>query len=125
MCVCGLVAEPGCSQCHRGITISDWRDPLDPDLDAQIIFSQFHKNRSALVKKYAPSGDDGSGSISRDGSISPTSLTSAGTGMGSLQTEEEGGGGANSLDATLESSCHELLSTVDELWWQHSTVHTT
>ena len=46
--------EPGCSQCHRGITIGDWRDPLDPDLDAQVIFSQFQQGRNALRKKYLP-----------------------------------------------------------------------
>ena len=44
--------EPGCSQCHRGITIGDWRDPLDPDLDAQVIFSQFHQGKSSIIKKY-------------------------------------------------------------------------
>ena len=48
------VAEPGCSQCHRGITIGDWRDPLDPDLDAQVIFSQFNQGKSTLQKKYLP-----------------------------------------------------------------------
>ena len=46
--------EPGCSQCHRGITMGDWRDPLDPDLDAQILFSQFLKGRQSLIKKYSP-----------------------------------------------------------------------
>ena len=46
--------EPGCSQCHRGITIGDWRDPLDPDLDAQVIFSQFQQGKSAIIKKYLP-----------------------------------------------------------------------
>ena len=47
-------AEPGCSQCHRGITIGDWRDPLDPELDAQVIFSQFNQGKAALQKKYLP-----------------------------------------------------------------------
>ena len=49
-----MTAEPGCSQCHRGITIGDWRDPLDPDLDAQVIFSQFNQGKAALQKKYLP-----------------------------------------------------------------------
>ena len=47
-----LLSEPGCSQCHRGITIGDWRDPLDPELDAQVLYSQFFQGRSALVANY-------------------------------------------------------------------------
>ena len=47
-----ILPEPGCSQCHKGITIGDWRDPLDPDLDAQTIFSQFQQGKSTLMKKY-------------------------------------------------------------------------
>ena len=31
----------GCSSAHNSITLGDWRDPFDPDVDAQIIFSQF------------------------------------------------------------------------------------
>ena len=48
-----LSSEPGCSQCHRGITMGDWRDPLDPDLDAQIIFSQYLQGRPQMIKKYS------------------------------------------------------------------------
>ena len=46
--------EPGCSQCHRGITMGDWRDPLDPDLDAQILFSQFLLGRAQMIRKFMP-----------------------------------------------------------------------
>ena len=31
----------GCSTAHNSITLGDWRDPFDPDVDAQLIFSQF------------------------------------------------------------------------------------
>lgn len=31
----------GCSTAHNSITLGDWRDPFDPDVDAQMIFSQF------------------------------------------------------------------------------------
>jgi len=44
--------EPGCSQCHQGITLGDWRDPLDPDLDSQVILSQYQEGKSALIKKF-------------------------------------------------------------------------
>lgn len=31
----------GCSGANNSITLGDWRDPFDPDLDVQVIFSQF------------------------------------------------------------------------------------
>lgn len=36
-----LVTAHGCSTAHNSITLGDWRDPFDPDVDAQLIFSQF------------------------------------------------------------------------------------
>ena len=35
------VTAHGCSTAHNSITLGDWRDPFDPDVDAQLIFSQF------------------------------------------------------------------------------------
>uniref|UniRef100_A0A1X7U651 Ras GTPase-activating protein n=2 Tax=Amphimedon queenslandica TaxID=400682 RepID=A0A1X7U651_AMPQE len=46
-------AEPGCCPCHRGITIGDWRDPLDPYLDAQVLYSQYQQGRETLTKNYS------------------------------------------------------------------------
>ena len=36
-----VVTAHGCSTAHNSITLGDWRDPFDPDVDAQLIFSQF------------------------------------------------------------------------------------
>ena len=38
-CIC--FTAHGCSTAHNSITLGDWRDPFDPDVDAQLIFSQF------------------------------------------------------------------------------------
>lgn len=116
---------PGCSQCHRGITIGDWRDPLDPDLDAQVIYTQFSQGRSTLLKKYlpVPPEDDGNSSM-RDVSTSPTSMTSAGA--TSLQ-DQEAAFGYQPLSATsqsaMEDSCRDLLGTIGDLSWHHSQIH--
>ncbi len=121
---------PGCSQCHKGITIGDWRDPLDPDLDAQVILSQFMQGKSNLIKKYLPLPlEDDSSSSLRGGSNSPTSMTSFGA--TSLQDHEGGVGGvgANAISSPgvaptgtghMEDYCRDLLEVVEELSWHHS-----
>lgn len=45
-------SEMGCSPAHCSVTLGDWRDPLDPDVDAQIVLSQFIQGREQLVSKY-------------------------------------------------------------------------
>ena len=35
------------------MTLSDWRDPLDPDCEAQMIYSQLLLSRDELKRKYA------------------------------------------------------------------------
>lgn len=53
LCLClPLWIEPGCSPAHRSVILGDWRDPLDPDVDAQTIFSQFSQGREALVSNF-------------------------------------------------------------------------
>ncbi|KAL8576071.1 hypothetical protein ACOMHN_001421 [Nucella lapillus] len=42
---------PGCSQTYNGVVLGDWQDPLDPVLDAQIIFSQLHHTHDTLRKR--------------------------------------------------------------------------
>lgn len=42
---------PGCSQTYNGVVLGDWQDPLDPILDAQIIFSQLHHTHDTLRKR--------------------------------------------------------------------------
>ena len=39
---------PGCSQTYNGVVLGDWQDPLEPVLDAQIIYSQLHHSRDTL-----------------------------------------------------------------------------
>ena len=34
------------------MTLSDWRDPLDPDSEAQMIFTQLLQSREELKKKF-------------------------------------------------------------------------
>ena len=52
--------------------MGDWRDPLDPDLDAQILFSQFLKGRQSLIKKYLPGQPPGlTGVSSMQGFVCP------------------------------------------------------
>ena len=34
------------------MTLSDWRDPLDPDSEAQMIFTQLLQNREELKQKF-------------------------------------------------------------------------
>lgn len=109
--------EPGCSQCHRGITMGDWRDPLDPDLDAQILFSQFLLGRAQMIRKFMP--DDGSASTSTRDSSSPTPSA----GATSLGHDEEGGGATAAVGDCIskagEKQCRDLLGLVDELKWYH------
>lgn len=107
-----LLPEPGCSQCHRGITIGDWRDPLDPELDAQVIVTQYQQARSALIKKHLPGEEDGS--CAREGSASPTSS------CGATSLPEEGGGAVEVLSSPrMEHSCRDLIRVIDDLSYQH------
>ena len=113
--------EPGCSQCHRGITIGDWRDPLDPELDAQVIITQYQQARSVLVKKHLPGEEDGSSACGmRDGSSSPTSMTSC----GATSLPEEGGSGATEAATSprMELACKELIRVLDDLSYQHGQI---
>ena len=114
---------PGCSQCHQGITIGDWRDPLDPDLDAQIIYSQFCQGKNTMLKKYLPSYEEEGSASTRDSSTSPTSMTSFGA--ISLQDQDSGGGGAPLSAAgqsAMETYCRDLLEVIEELSWHHSQI---
>ncbi|XP_022103860.1 rasGAP-activating-like protein 1 isoform X3 [Acanthaster planci] len=50
----------GCSRAHNAATLGDWRDPLDPDVEAQIIYSQLRLGKDVLRKKYLEESDAGS-----------------------------------------------------------------
>ncbi|XP_030215652.1 rasGAP-activating-like protein 1 isoform X1 [Gadus morhua] len=52
---CCLQAERGalgCSRSHSAVTLGDWSDPLDPDVETQTIYKQLHQGRDKLGKKY-------------------------------------------------------------------------
>lgn len=42
---------PGCGQTYNGVVLGDWQDPLDPMLDAQIVYSQLQHSHEALRKQ--------------------------------------------------------------------------
>ncbi|XP_055861424.1 rasGAP-activating-like protein 1 isoform X3 [Biomphalaria glabrata] len=41
---------PGCSPTYHGVVLGDWQDPLDPDVDAQIIYSQIAHSKDKIRK---------------------------------------------------------------------------
>ncbi|XP_070204929.1 rasGAP-activating-like protein 1 [Littorina saxatilis] len=42
---------PGCSQTYNGVVLGDWQDPLEPVVDAQIIYSQLRHSHDTLKKR--------------------------------------------------------------------------
>lgn len=42
----------GCQPTHTHVTLSDWRDPLDPDSESQMIFTQLLQSREELRQKF-------------------------------------------------------------------------
>lgn len=46
------VSAGGCQRTHTHVTLSDWRDPLDPDSEAQMIFTQLLQSRDEIRKKF-------------------------------------------------------------------------
>ncbi|XP_061905579.1 rasGAP-activating-like protein 1 [Entelurus aequoreus] len=47
----------GCSRTHSAVTLGDWSDPLDPDVETQTIFKQLLQGRDKLRKKHLPEAD--------------------------------------------------------------------
>ena len=107
--------EPGCCPCHRGITIGDWRDPLDPYLDAQVVYSQYQQGKSTLVQKYL-------GGKEEEGEEEDQDITPIPSPTG---VEGERG---NQVDWSLlrsKSLTRELMTVLKELAYHHSQVSTT
>nr|XP_057926493.1 rasGAP-activating-like protein 1 [Doryrhamphus excisus] len=50
-------AVPGCSRTHSAVTLGDWSDPLDPDVETQTIYKQLLQGRDKLRKKHLPEAD--------------------------------------------------------------------
>lgn len=51
-CKRALRQAGGCQLTHSHVTLSDWRDPLDPDSEAQMIFTQLLQSREELKQKF-------------------------------------------------------------------------
>ncbi|KAM8886517.1 rasGAP-activating-like protein 1 isoform 3-T3 [Spinachia spinachia] len=47
----------GCSRTHSAVTLGDWSDPLDPDVETQTIYKQLLQGRDKLRKKYVEMRD--------------------------------------------------------------------
>ncbi|XP_076010315.1 rasGAP-activating-like protein 1 [Genypterus blacodes] len=50
-------AVSGCSRTHSAVTLGDWSDPLDPDVETQTIYKQLVQGRDKLRKKYLETPD--------------------------------------------------------------------
>ncbi|XP_034450922.1 rasGAP-activating-like protein 1 isoform X2 [Hippoglossus hippoglossus] len=71
---CCLQADrAGCSRTHSAVTLGDWSDPLDPDVETQTIYKELLQGREKLRKKYVemPDADQ---ALSNKGKISPDVL---------------------------------------------------
>ncbi|XP_036908045.1 rasGAP-activating-like protein 1 isoform X1 [Sturnira hondurensis] len=80
---CCLQAErsaAGCSRTHSAVTLGDWRDPLDPDAETQMVYRQLLLGRDQLRMKFledysmdtSPEEDAGKDSSSMGGACSET-----------------------------------------------------
>uniref|UniRef100_A0A1A7YHD8 RAS protein activator like 1 (GAP1 like) n=2 Tax=Iconisemion striatum TaxID=60296 RepID=A0A1A7YHD8_9TELE len=45
-------AVTGCSRTHSAVTLGDWSDPLDPDVETQMIYKQLLQGKDKLREKY-------------------------------------------------------------------------
>lgn len=44
----GWLSVTGCSRTHSAVTLGDWSDPLDPDVETQTIYKQLLQGRDKL-----------------------------------------------------------------------------
>lgn len=45
-------SDPGCDKTRHGVTLQEWFDPLDPDLEAQLIYQHLRSVQHAMRDKY-------------------------------------------------------------------------
>ncbi|XP_067293895.1 ras GTPase-activating protein 4 isoform X2 [Pseudorasbora parva] len=45
-------SDPGCDKTRHGVTLQEWYDPLDPDLEAQLIYQHLSSVQYAMRDKY-------------------------------------------------------------------------
>ncbi|MED6255577.1 hypothetical protein ATANTOWER_011585, partial [Ataeniobius toweri] len=64
-------AVTGCSRTHSAVTLGDWSDPLDPDVETQMIYKQLLQGRDKLRKKYLEMEDVDQTSTNKEKRINP------------------------------------------------------
>ena len=95
--------EPGCSPANRSAILGDWRDPLDPDVDAQTIFCQFAQGREALVSNFlSPKHARSQSASSRV--VSPTGVPSAQKGAVPMETNSSSQTGCDNSPLHVQAS---------------------
>ncbi|XP_062392132.1 ras GTPase-activating protein 4 isoform X1 [Sardina pilchardus] len=45
-------ADTGCDKTKHGVTLQEWYDPLDPDLESQLIYRHLHGVQQVMKEKY-------------------------------------------------------------------------
>lgn len=90
------------------MTLSDWRDPLDPDSEAQMIFTQLLQSRDELRKKFL-----GTKELQKDSQDSSDTVKDQQTPVKNAQT---------STVTTEETVATKLLEVIDELEKAHEAI---
>ena len=90
------------------MTLSDWRDPLDPDSEAQMIFTQLLQSRDELRKKFL-----GTKELHKDSQESSDTVKDQQTYVKNPQT---------ATATTEEAVATKLLEVIDELEKAHEAI---
>ena len=90
------------------MTLSDWRDPLDPDSEAQMIFTQLLQSRDELRKKFL-----GTKELQKDSQESSDTVKDQQTPVKNAQT---------TTTTTEEAVAMKLLEVIDELEKAHEAI---
>ncbi|XP_060699580.1 rasGAP-activating-like protein 1 isoform X1 [Hemiscyllium ocellatum] len=96
----------GCSRTHSAVTLGDWSDPLDPDVETQTVYKQLLQGREKLKKKYLESLD------------AETVMDQEGR-MHGVEIEEAGADKRRSFHDRRMSAAARLLDVVQELERAH------
>lgn len=102
------ISAGGCQLTQTHVILSDWRDPLDPDSEAQMIFTQLLQSRDELQKKFLETKEP-----------QKHSLDSCHTEKGE-QTSVKGT--QTSSTASEKAVTTKLLEVIDELKKAHETI---
>ncbi|KAK3771459.1 hypothetical protein RRG08_011393 [Elysia crispata] len=130
---------PGCSPTYHGVVLGDWQDPLDPDVDAQIIYSQIahckdrirkcqHDLRMTLAENGPSPPADAISTASFASSNSSTSTTTSFVSHGSSQYSpsllaRNTSNASEANEAAME--CLDMVSRLTDVTEQLSMSHQT